>query len=256
MPISWYKGREERKRQASQIIFSMLPEDMSEVTWSQLEEKAAKERMSTTTLSAHLKDFKKKRLVDRRVDTSVHPPRVYYRRTYDYEQQYLLLEKGLASVKEQGIDIDEFVIARTKALFGWMMFLLISMTIEKAVGISKASREWKNKGFTLEAFEKSKNLIQAMDKNEAHDILDTLVDLHVRPHLHEILEFCYLQDPRDGKPILYNYNLWGSLLDVETVVLSMGVQAEEALNYRAQMETVKEMKRRSQTDKTAESNQE
>ena len=78
----WYisKTPEGRKQEASAIIYSLLPVDGSEQTWSQLKEAAERQKISQVTLTSHLKKYVELRLARRRVDTFQYPPSVYYSR--------------------------------------------------------------------------------------------------------------------------------------------------------------------------------
>ena len=42
------------------------------------------------------------------------------------------------------------------------------------------------------------------NKEQAHGILDKIIDRNIRPRMHSLLEFCYVKDPRNGKPIFQN----------------------------------------------------
>jgi DNA-binding transcriptional ArsR family regulator len=78
LPSKKTKNPGEAQDEARNRVLSMLPNDGSRVRWSELEKRARSERMSLRTLSRHLDELTKAKLVARDVDSEARPPRVYF----------------------------------------------------------------------------------------------------------------------------------------------------------------------------------
>lgn len=104
----WFVGvpSEERKRKTVEKILSLIGDE--EVTWLQLYEKAARLNIGKATLSRHLKNLVKSGLVERRVDTTQYPPRVYYRRGRDLLKTVLIFGEKLEKLFKKPIDLEKY----------------------------------------------------------------------------------------------------------------------------------------------------
>lgn len=78
----WYTGKspKQRKRDATQLVYGLLPADGSPARFSELRRKAREQGLSTATLSRRLREHVEKGRVAREVDDSTRPPAVRYRR--------------------------------------------------------------------------------------------------------------------------------------------------------------------------------
>jgi DNA-binding transcriptional ArsR family regulator len=76
----WFTGisPEDRKRKVEEKIIGVIT-DKGWITWSELYRLLEKEGVSRATLTRHLKNLVEIGVVERRVDTSSYPPKVYYR---------------------------------------------------------------------------------------------------------------------------------------------------------------------------------
>jgi DNA-binding transcriptional ArsR family regulator len=81
MGKKWFVGRSPdlRKEVMADKILELIPKDR-EASWSVLAEKARALGIGKATLSRHLKRFVRLNILERRVDASTYPPKVYYRR--------------------------------------------------------------------------------------------------------------------------------------------------------------------------------
>lgn len=79
--IRWYTGTSplQRRRDAMQRVYELLPVDGSRITFSNLKRLATEEGLSSATLSRHLKELVGKGVVAREVDPSSRPPAVRYK---------------------------------------------------------------------------------------------------------------------------------------------------------------------------------
>lgn len=97
----------DRKSESYNRVFSFL-DDKEWLSWKQLYEKAEKFGMSRATLSRHLKEMVKLGLVERRVDTSRYPPKVYYKRGVDpFKMAYMLVTR-FEKVLEASLYFEEY----------------------------------------------------------------------------------------------------------------------------------------------------
>jgi DNA-binding HxlR family transcriptional regulator len=80
MSGKWYHGYSPGKREeiARREIYALIPKD-SEIQWKELRKLAKQKGISSATLSRHLKKGVKDDVIQRRVDESTYPPKVYYR---------------------------------------------------------------------------------------------------------------------------------------------------------------------------------
>ena len=76
----WFVGvrPEKRRKTMDEKIRNLIPFNQ-EVSWSVLAERARAQGIGKATLSRHLKKLEKLGIIRRRVDTSVYPPRTYYK---------------------------------------------------------------------------------------------------------------------------------------------------------------------------------
>jgi DNA-binding transcriptional ArsR family regulator len=79
----WFTGvsPEDRKRKVEEKIIGVII-DKGWITWSELYRLLEKEGVSRATLTKHLKSLVEIGAVERRVDTSSYPPKVYYRYSF------------------------------------------------------------------------------------------------------------------------------------------------------------------------------
>jgi DNA-binding HxlR family transcriptional regulator len=88
---------------------------------STIKEEASKRGMSPSTLSAHLKDFENK-LVNRRVDITKYPPRVYYSRMRSSpgltDKILLVSQNKLTKLLKSGTNTDELLKAVDLTVMG------------------------------------------------------------------------------------------------------------------------------------------
>ena len=229
---------EERKRLAAELIFRFLPVDGSEVQWSGLKEQAKRENVSTATLAGHLKDFVKKGLAERRVDSSAYPPRVYYCRkaSLPSPSESKRSSEELAKVRELGFDVDKYVSAKTR-LELTMLVAYIPMMFREAMNIKDAYYSWKLRHHDLKEPGEDKVPFQPRSEKEAHGVMDTIIDVYFRPRAHALLAFQYLKDPRDDKLVLCNKGVWNELADLENF------SAEMSTNESVKIVSALEMKR-------------
>jgi DNA-binding transcriptional ArsR family regulator len=172
-------------------IFSLLPKDGGEIQWSTLKEEASKLGMSPSTLSTHLKSLEHK-VIKRRVDATKHPPGVFYSRirisSSPIDKILLIPQNKLARLLESDTNIDELLNAVTVYVMGELtlsmpLILAYVLNIPTDIRIGDLPRE---RG--------------TLNRSDAHDWLDTILDTDVRPLMHRLLNFYYLSD-MDGKPL-------------------------------------------------------
>jgi hypothetical protein len=191
------KGVLDRWKEATSAVYGLLPEDCSEIQWSKIKEKASERRISPSTLSAHLKDFVKWGAINRRVDTSGYPPKVYYSK-----RRFLPPSKEKSSIPTDAQqlasaeDVDEFLEGATRS---YISFLLGFITLMFRAGTDM------NYDFRKD---KTEEVRPWNSIGQAKQVLDNVVDVMFRDWAHQLLELLYLSDPRNGKLLLYNEKIW------------------------------------------------
>jgi len=117
----WFKGiaPEQRKELVTRKVLDLIPQ-FEEISWSGLLEKAEAQGIGRATLSRHLKRLVKAGIVERRVDTSSYPPRVFYKRcSPDKPKLYMPYEFARElfprpTRKSRINEVENWILAQTK----------------------------------------------------------------------------------------------------------------------------------------------
>jgi len=188
-------------------------------------EEAKKLRVSSATVASHLKDLEKKKLVNRWVDSSTYPPRVFYSRKI-IESLYLPqvtpsvsmrlgislipgwlsptepleMAKELREKHASRKNLDKYIQVKTTNTLSQLVGY-IPMMIRKSLTVEGESLRYN----------------QLENKEKARDTMDTIIDVYFRPLAHILLEFCYLTDPRDNKPLFFTKPISKELSSLENI---------------------------------------
>jgi DNA-binding transcriptional ArsR family regulator len=127
----WFRGvdPERRKELVTRKILDLIPQS-GETSWSALLEKAMALGIGRATLSRHLKRLVKLNILERRVDASTYPPRVYYkRRSLDEPKFYMPYEIATAlfpqPTKDSSVDeVERWILAQTRLFLANMALIL------------------------------------------------------------------------------------------------------------------------------------
>ena len=198
MPKEWLRyPTRERKREAAAQIHRLLREDGSEISWSNLEERAASLNISTATLSSHLKRLCRQGLVRRRVDASVYPPRTYYSLVAQRSQP------PLKSVPEFGLQAEQsWLKASVKArMVAEDFYMILKGHIFHIVqsGADVAFHAVGIKGQILDEIHESDIIL---GDERAHERADELIDAWIRPRIHHFIDLCYTCNPKTKEPLI------------------------------------------------------
>jgi DNA-binding transcriptional ArsR family regulator len=107
----------------------LIPQ-IGDISWSALLEKAKVLGIGRATLSRHLKRLVKLNILERRVDISTYPPRVYYkRRSLDEPKFYMPYEAATGlfpqPTKDSSADeVERWILAQTRLFLANMVFTL------------------------------------------------------------------------------------------------------------------------------------
>jgi len=195
----------------------MVPEHPSEATWSQLEKEAAKEKMSTTTLSAHLKELHKLGMIERRVDPATYPPKVYYCKTRSVESLlrpgeiglplWTLTKEDLAEFQSSGGNIDDLIFMGSVGILSLLSDGLPS-SVRRAI-IKELEV------VPVKEADKSKVVrVKLSTKDKAHKILDKEIDVNLRPLAHVALDYYFGVDPRNNMPLICNMKILNHIIQL------------------------------------------
>lgn len=188
------KSPRKRKQLAAAAVLDLLPTDGSEVGWSKLKETAEKGGMSSATLRVHLKSFVRLGLMQRRMDPSTYPPRVYYRlaiprlfpmKMFDFYMASKKLDEIGNMVSEGGIgepegDLSEAAVkAHTR-----MLAAAIPALLHGSLGSKGSYGPFKGGDLKGKALEKY------LDQHwkDVHDVADEQLDVVLRPWIHKLLD--------------------------------------------------------------------
>jgi DNA-binding transcriptional ArsR family regulator len=127
----WFRGvdPERRKELLTRKILDLIPQ-IGDISWSALLEKAKVLGIGRATLSRHLKRLVKLNILERRVDISTYPPRVYYkRRSLDEPKFYMPYEAATGlfpqPTKDSSADeVERWILAQTRLFLANMVFTL------------------------------------------------------------------------------------------------------------------------------------
>jgi len=150
MHVKWsehQRGRssQQRKREAEQYVFNLLPNDQSKVQWSRLKEQAQRDGVSSATVSSHLKELRRSGFVTRTVDGSSYPTRVYYSKTTSVLRPKGDPEKEIARLHRSGSNLERYIGIGTSFEISQLLQVILS-SILTALAIEKEYYSW---GFTV-----------------------------------------------------------------------------------------------------------
>ena len=232
MPQSWNrKNTEERKRMASEVVFSLLPSDGSKIQWKELAKATGKQRMTKMTLSAHLKDFIRLGMIERSVDSSMHPPKVYYSKTEHsgsppHENEvgirlYKPTKDDLAKFQASGGNIDDLISANSFGILSMLSHAVLrSLWTAMVAHIQSIPPGQTDKNWSV------RTRVKLHPETKAHDILDKEIDVGLRPLAHKTLSFYYSVDPRNNLPLIANDKLF---LHLDQLIVDSWKPLEEHL---------------------------
>jgi len=213
----------DRKTRVEEMVKGMLQPAHYEKAWSELEAEANEENMSPSTVSRCLKKFVRMGLVSRRVDSSVYPPRVYYRWIDRFSQsgsmRFVSEDKATwpfpvkfsekARLSEELDLVGDIVESGKfkgvtgslceKAINVNLLFMKAALPaiLHASLG-SKGPYEHKaNEPATEETI--AKRLKQM--RKDSHELVDELLDIEIRPWIHKLLSLLWIFGS-DSKSIL------------------------------------------------------
>ena len=186
-----FMGRsEDRKRFAMQEVYDMIPHDYSMIQWKELKKRADDIKMSTATLSAHLKDLKTFEFIERKDDHR----KTYYKRLKPVE--LAIFPSGIEKVHSITDMLEEvpLLIPRTKFQCADLFGAAVDACVSSLALLILTSSYYSHARFQniplngLDPDLAAKNFIKMMEDMymNSHMLLEKEIDLTIRPVIHEL----------------------------------------------------------------------
>jgi DNA-binding transcriptional ArsR family regulator len=186
----WFRGVDPKRRKelVTRKILDLIPQS-GETSWSALLEKAIALGIGRATLSRHLKALIKSNIIERRVDTSTYPPRVYYkRRSFEEPRFYMPYEVAAGlfpqPTRESSIrEVEQWILAQTR-----LFVAKIILELAPPPFLFKGASNEEIENHLRELFySRSKNLLNQMVQLQCIFSSLTLFDIQKAQRTNEIM---------------------------------------------------------------------
>jgi len=186
----WFKGvaPEQRKELITRKVLDLIPQ-FEEISWSGLLEKAEAQGIGRATLSRHLKRLVKAKILERRVDTSTYPPRVYYKRCgLEGARFYMPYEAAIGlfpqpSRESSVSEVERWILAQTR-----LFLAKVILELTPPPFILKGASEQEIKKRVKELLKnRSMNLLKKMVQLQCMFSTLTLFDSHKAQAITELM---------------------------------------------------------------------